>query len=54
MIEILNRYSQKLIEFDWNDNLITLYDINDEKKLVFQLSHLELNLLQEFFESISK
>lgn len=52
MIEILNRYSQKLIEFDWNDNLITLYDINDEKKWVFQLSHLELNLLQEFFESI--
>lgn len=52
MIELLNRYSQKLIEFDWNDNLITLYDINDEKKWVFQLSHLELNLLQEFFESI--
>jgi hypothetical protein len=52
MIELLNRYSQKLIEFDWNDNLITLYDINNEKKWVFQLSHLELNLLQEFFESI--
>ena len=52
MIELLNRYSQRLIEFDWNDNLITLYDINDEKKWVFQLSHLELNLLQEFFESI--
>ncbi len=52
MIELLNRYSQKLIEFDWNDNLITLYDINDEKKWVFQLSQLELNLLQEFFESI--
>jgi hypothetical protein len=52
MIELLNRYSQKLIEFDWNDNLITLYDINDEKKWVFQLSQLELNLLQELFESI--
>ena len=52
MIELLNRYSQKLIEFDWNDNLITLYDINNEKKWVFQLSHIELNLLQEFFESI--
>lgn len=52
MIELLNRYSQKLIEFDWNDNLITLYDINNEKKWVFQLSHLELNLLQEFFELI--
>lgn len=52
MIELLNRYSQKLIEFDWNDNFITLYDINNEKKWVFQLSHVELNLLQEFFESI--
>lgn len=52
MIELLNRYTQKLIEFDWNDNLIILYDINNEKKWVFQLSHLELNLLQEFFESI--
>ena len=52
MIELLNRYSQKLIEFDWNDNLITLYDINDEKKWIFQLSQLELNLLQELFESI--
>lgn len=52
MIELLNRYSQKLIEFDWDDNLITLYDINDEKKWVFQLSQLELNLLQELFESI--
>jgi len=36
MIELLNRYSQKLIEFDWNDNFITLYDINNEKKWVFQ------------------
>ena len=52
MIELLNRYSQKLIEFDWNDNFITLYDINNEKKWVFQLSHVELNLLQEFFEAI--
>ncbi len=52
MIELLNRYNQKLIEFDWDDNLITLYDINDEKKWVFQLSQLELNLLQELFESI--
>ena len=52
MIELLNRYSQKLIEFDWDDNHITLYEINNEKKWVFQLSHIELNLLQEFFESI--
>lgn len=52
MIELLNRYSQKLIEFDWDDNHITLYEINNEKNWVFQLSHIELNLLQEFFESI--
>ena len=52
MIELLNRYSQKLIEFDCDDNHITLYEINNEKKWVFQLSHIELNLLQEFFESI--
>lgn len=52
MIELVERYRNQLIEFNWDNQRIILKDINNKRKWEFELSENELFLLNNLFESV--
>lgn len=52
MIELVERYRNQLIEFNWDNQCIILKDINNKRKWEFELSENELFLLNNLFESV--
>tara|TARA_B100000963_G_scaffold356127_1_gene375639 strand:+ start:1197 stop:2417 length:1221 start_codon:yes stop_codon:yes gene_type:complete len=52
MIELVERFKNQLIEFNWDSRVIILNDINRKRRWEFELSEIELFLLKDLFECV--
>lgn len=52
MIELVERFKNQLIEFNWDNRVIILKDINRKRRWEFELSETELFLLKDLFERV--